>query len=305
MRRELAVHDVPVHVEERQRLEPLGDGVGEQRRAATPCVIGRPPSPAIDRVARAAACPAERHAHVRRETIPPTPTASAFSRTTTRCACPSAARTASSGNGRKDVIPTTPILTPSLAQLVDGVLDRAEHRAERHDDRLGVLAAVAAQQPAGVLGRRLRRNSPAISGISSSACICLACARYLTSMNASGPTIAPIVIGSSGSSSWRGSNGGRNASTWPAAGHLHALDGVGEDEAVHAHHHRQWRAPRPGGTPGCAGRPPPGWTRRRAGSSRESRWDIESEWSFQMLIGAPIARLATVITIGRPSPEAL
>ena len=36
-----------------------------------------------------------------------------------------------------------------------------------------------------------------------------------------------------------------------------------------------------------------------------SRWDIESEWSFQMLIGAPIARLATVITIGRPSPEAL
>ena len=37
----------------------------------------------------------------------------------------------------------------------------------------------------------------------------------------------------------------------------------------------------------------------------ESRWDIESEWSFQMLIGAPIARLATVITIGRPSPDAL
>ena len=37
----------------------------------------------------------------------------------------------------------------------------------------------------------------------------------------------------------------------------------------------------------------------------ESRIDIESEWSFQMLIGAPIARLATVITIGRPRPEAL
>jgi hypothetical protein len=37
----------------------------------------------------------------------------------------------------------------------------------------------------------------------------------------------------------------------------------------------------------------------------ESRWDIESLWSFQMLIGAPIARLARVITIGRPSPEAL
>ena len=36
-----------------------------------------------------------------------------------------------------------------------------------------------------------------------------------------------------------------------------------------------------------------------------SRWLIESLWSFQMLIGAPIARLAMVITIGRPSPEAL
>ena len=37
----------------------------------------------------------------------------------------------------------------------------------------------------------------------------------------------------------------------------------------------------------------------------QSRCDIASLWSFQMLIGAPIARLATVITIGRPSPEAL
>ena len=37
----------------------------------------------------------------------------------------------------------------------------------------------------------------------------------------------------------------------------------------------------------------------------ESRCDIESLWSFQMLIGDPIARLATVITIGSPSPDAL
>ena len=37
----------------------------------------------------------------------------------------------------------------------------------------------------------------------------------------------------------------------------------------------------------------------------QSRCDITSEWSFQMLIGAPIARLATVITIGSPRPEAL
>jgi hypothetical protein len=37
----------------------------------------------------------------------------------------------------------------------------------------------------------------------------------------------------------------------------------------------------------------------------QSRWLIESVWSFQMLMGAPMARLATVITIGRPRPEAL
>ena len=36
-----------------------------------------------------------------------------------------------------------------------------------------------------------------------------------------------------------------------------------------------------------------------------SRIDMLSEWSFQILIGAPIARLPIVITIGRPSPEAL
>ena len=35
----------------------------------------------------------------------------------------------------------------------------------------------------------------------------------------------------------------------------------------------------------------------------ESRWDIVSPWSFQMLMGAPMARLATVITIGIPMPD--
>jgi hypothetical protein len=36
-----------------------------------------------------------------------------------------------------------------------------------------------------------------------------------------------------------------------------------------------------------------------------SRIDMASEWSFQMLIGAPMARLPSVMTIGSPSPEAL
>ena len=32
---------------------------------------------------------------------------------------------------------------------------------------------------------------------------------------------------------------------------------------------------------------------------------MASLWSFQMLIGAPMARLATVMTIGSSMPEAL
>ena len=36
-----------------------------------------------------------------------------------------------------------------------------------------------------------------------------------------------------------------------------------------------------------------------------SRCESASEWSFQMLIGAPRARLATVMTIGSPRPDAL
>ena len=32
---------------------------------------------------------------------------------------------------------------------------------------------------------------------------------------------------------------------------------------------------------------------------------MESVWSFQMLMGEPMARLATVMTMGRPRPEAL
>ena len=56
------------------------------------------------------------------------------------------------------------------------------------------------------------------------------------------------------------------------------------------------------------------WMCRSAASWLDSAWSwiqpasfiaMESLWSFQMLIGAPIARLPTVITIGRPRPAAL
>ena len=65
IRCQLAVDDVPVHVEERQRLEAVGDGVGEQP-AQRAFVIGRPPRPGDHRVAVQLDA-RERHAHVRRD----------------------------------------------------------------------------------------------------------------------------------------------------------------------------------------------------------------------------------------------
>ena len=45
---------------------------------------------------------------------------------------------------------------PFGSQLVDDLVDRPEHRAERDDDRLGVSARVRAQQAAGGPAERLR-----------------------------------------------------------------------------------------------------------------------------------------------------
>ena len=146
------------------------------------------------------------------ETIPPRPTASAFSSTTTRQAPRQRLADLLEREGPEGLDAERADPDALVAQLVDDVLDRPQHRAERDDDRLGVLGAVAAHQAAGG-SPEVDREPRATSGITSSACICLAWARYLTSKKASGPTIAPIVIGSAGSSSCRGSNGGRNAST--------------------------------------------------------------------------------------------
>jgi hypothetical protein len=79
---------------------------------------------------------------------------------------------------------------------------------------------------------------------------------------------------------------------------------VGEDEAVHAHHHRQRELL--GELEGLDVQV----ERLLVGLGEELdpaavALRCESVWSFQMLIGAPMARLATVMTIGRPRPEAL
>ena len=73
--------------------------------------------------------------------MPPAPTANAFSSTTTR---------SRAAQRRSDLVerPRPEALDAEradahalLAQLVDDVLDRAQHRAERDDDRLGVVAS--------------------------------------------------------------------------------------------------------------------------------------------------------------------
>src|SRR6185312_3431330 len=58
-----------------------------------------------------------------------------------------------------------------VAQLVDRVLDRAEHGPEGHHDGLRVLDPVAADEPARLAAERPREVLPTW-GIRSSACIC-------------------------------------------------------------------------------------------------------------------------------------
>ena len=226
----------------RGRGRSAARAVGDRRRRTAArsdsLVIGRPPRPATTVVAvraRSPRAPSARSA----ETIPPIPTARAFSSTTTRLASLERRADLLQRERPERLDPERADADPLLAQLVDHLLDRPQHRAERDDDRLGVLGAVGARPARPTSRPKAARTRPRSRGIRSSACICLACTRYLTSMNASGPTIAPIVTGSEGSSTWRGSNGGRKASTCSWVGDVDPLVGVGEDEAVHADHHRQ------------------------------------------------------------------
>ena len=128
-------------------------------------VIGPAAEPGDDRVDRACRQPGQRHPHVRPTRSRRYPTASAFSSTTTRCAPASAARTASSGERPERGDAERPDRHAPVAQLVDGVLDGAEHRAERDDDRLARPSVrYGRDQPAGVRGRTRAANSSAICG---------------------------------------------------------------------------------------------------------------------------------------------
>ena len=144
---QLPLDQLDVEVEEVEGLELIAAGLLEElpERVAR----DRPAAEPGDYGAAADVSAVQRHRGCSVETIPPRPTANAFSRTTTREAPASAPRTSSSGKGRNDLMPRAPTLMPLFAHLVDDVLDRPQHRSEGHDDRLGALRPVAADQPAG------------------------------------------------------------------------------------------------------------------------------------------------------------
>ena len=185
---------------------PRSDSLGDRAAA----------EPGDHRVAVRAGCPTAPCGRWRRRSRR-APTASAFSSTTTRSALRERRAHLLEREGPKRLDAERADADALVAQLVDHVLDRAQHRAQRDHDRLGVVGPVAAQQAAGVAAEGLCELARDL-GIRSSACICLAWARYLTSKKASGPTIAPIVTGSAGSSTWRGSKVGRKESTCSWAG---------------------------------------------------------------------------------------
>ena len=146
------------------------------------------------------------------ETMPPIPIDSAFSSTSTRLVSDSASRSSSAGHGPEGLDRQTADLVSLLAQFVDHVLDRADHRAERDDDQVGVARPVTAKQTAGgpselllELGSDHRDPVKRLHLL-----VVRQVAHFRERL---GPTIAPIVTGSLASSTCWGTNGGRKAST--------------------------------------------------------------------------------------------
>ena len=207
------------------RLEPLGERVVEQAAQRRPG--DRPAAQAGDdvvhlRPASPDSASARRSGRRCRRRRPrrPSPARRRASRR------PSAARTSSSGQGRKQRDRRARrSRTPVVAQLVDDVLDGAEHRAERDDDGLGVLErGSGARSPPDARPNAASNSVGDRAGSRRAPASAWRASRYRTSVNASGPTIAPIVTGSSGSSTCRGSNGGRKASTCSCVGQVDLLE---------------------------------------------------------------------------------
>jgi hypothetical protein len=126
----------------------------------------------------------------------------------------------------------------AIAQVVDDVLDRAEHRAQRDHDRVGVLQAVPAHEPARVAAERGgevagdardRVEREPLLGVHEVAHLH---ERLRPDHRADRDRLVGIEHLARRERGQEGVHGG-------LLGQLDALVGVGEDEAVHAHHDRQ------------------------------------------------------------------
>ena len=126
---------------------------------------------------------------------------------------------------------------PGLASLVHHVLDRPEHRAHGDDDHLRVGAAVGVHEPARVAPERLRElctqlpDAPERGQLAGVGQV----ADFLERL---GPHHGSDGIGVGGVEHLARLVGRKERVHLRLAGQVDPLGCVGEDESVHAHHHR-------------------------------------------------------------------
>ena len=162
MRASSPLDEVPIEIEERECLERRPIAANWKSSIKERLVMGRPPSPAIT----AWVCCGSPAVAIATSvaTIPPAPGASAFSMTTTRRAPAERVSHRRGREGAERADPHYPDARPLLAQGVDGILDGPEHRAQGHDDGLGVLAPVGAHETPRHVARRSPRTPPRSRG---------------------------------------------------------------------------------------------------------------------------------------------
>ena len=125
-----------------------------------------------------------------------------------------------------------------VAHLVDDLLDRPQHRAERHDDRLRALGSVAAHQAAGG-SAEVDREPLGDLGDHVEGLHLLVVGEVLDLEEGLGTDHRPDRHGVRGVEQLPGLEGGHERVDLLLVGDVDLVVGVGEDEAVHADHHRQ------------------------------------------------------------------
>ena len=231
----------------------------------------------------------------------PAPTANAFSITTTRA--PRQRFTYLLPRPRSEALTSRrPTDWPS-SRILSTTTSMAPTRAER-DHPVARRHAIWDGRDRRTDDRTTCSKSDAIRGISSRASIWRACLRYFTSVNASGPTIAPIDTGVRGSSDLTRHEAREECVDRFLLRHIDPFHGVGEDEAVHADHDRERHR--------SASRY--AWTCRSTASWLELGVQLHPTGvAHRHRVGMvvpdvdrrPDRSIRYVITIGIPSPEAL